>query len=160
MTQAIITKAEFLKSMTSNQLISRLTEVMSDLLKISEFEKESIKKKEFKNININQDYTRSLLKEAEELEKIIIERKNLKEEVTDQKKDKLKKVHSKLSDIAEQNRVETMKIISINKIAIAAISSAVAHQKKFEYGYDHLGKLARDSVIKKNTQPLNLNEKC
>jgi hypothetical protein len=146
--------------MTSNQLISRLTEVMSDLLKISEFEKESIKKKEFKNININQDYTRSLLKEAEELEKIIIERKNLKEEVTDQKKDKLKKVHSKLSDIAEQNRVETMKIISINKIAISAISSAVAYQKKFEYGYDHLGKLAQDSVIKKNTQPLNLNEKC
>jgi hypothetical protein len=160
MTQAIITKEEFLKSMTSNQLITRLTEILSELLKISEYEKAAITKKEFKNINVNQEYTRNLLKEAEELEKIIVCRTNLAEEVSDSKKEKLKKLHSKLSEISEHNRIETMKIISINKIAIEAISSAVAHKKKFEYGYDHLGKFAHDSVIKKNTQPLNLNEKC
>ena len=158
--EAMITREEFLNLMTSDQIISRITEIMSDFLKISEYEQQTIKYQDFTNINNHQDHTRILIKEAEDLEQILAKRSNLKQEITDSKKDKLKKVQNKLSKILEQNRTTITKIISINKLAIEAIASAIAHKKKFEYGYDHSGSLPQNAVIRKNTLPLNLNEKC
>ena len=160
MTQAIITKEEYLNLMTNNQLVSRISDIMSEILEITEYEQRAIKGKDFRNINIHQDQTRILVKEAEELERVIAKRDNLKQEVSQAKRDKFKKLQNKLAEILEQNRIDVTKIISINKLAITAISSAIAHKKKFEYGYDHVGKLPESVVIRKNTLPLNLNEKC
>lgn len=160
MNHTIITKEEYLNKLSNSQIVSRITEIMVELLKISEYQQNMIQKKEFRNISGSQEYIRALIKELEEFEIIASRRVNLKENVQEAKREKLKKTHKKLLEILEKNRVDTVKIISINKLAMEAISSAIAHQKKFELGYDHLGKLPKDHIVKKNTSPLNLNQKC
>ena len=156
----IMTQEEFLNQMSSNQLITRITEITVELLEITQQQGAIIKQQNFNNTSTSQDYIKNLVTEMSNLQLILAKRANIKSEVGQNKLSKLDGLHKKLGGVLESNRANLNKIIALNKIAMDAISDAIAYHKKFERGYDKNGDLPKAVVIRNNIDPLNLNEQC
>ena len=160
MNQEIRTKAQLLATMSSTDLIVRVTEILNDLLQMSIYEARIIESQNFRDVQIDDDFKRKLFAELEQLNAVLVSRINLKEDVPKIYRKKLKSKHDELSKLTQENHTNISRVLVVNQLAIESISDAIAYQQKFEYGYDDHGKLPDDSVIEKNTKPLNLNQEC